>query len=656
MTEDYLKDLNGEQCEAVRATEGPLLIIAGAGAGKTKTITYRILHLIKKGVAPEEILAITFTNKAAKEKRERTLALLAKNRDLNLPVSFSSRPFVSTFHALGVHILKENAALLGIPRHFTIFDKSDGKRAIKDALEAMSLDPKQYEPGKIQSVISREKGNFVTSEEYAERAGNDFFSNIVSKAWQHYEKALRAEKALDFDDLLLKTALLLKNKPEALEHYQDIWKYIHIDEYQDTNRVQYMIAKLLSEKHKNICVVGDSDQNIYSWRGAQIRNILNFERDFPGAQTVLLERNYRSTKTILAAANTIIKKNKFRNEKSLFTDNPDGEKITCYEAYDEQDEARFVARKAKEIVAAGTDPSQIAVLYRANYQSRALEEAFLGGDIPYQVLGIRFFERKEVKDALSYIKAALNPDNISDLKRIINVPTRGIGKVTLLKVLANQKESLAGTARASVEKFFILLARIKETALHEKPSDLVRFVIREAGFEDSWRNGTDEDKERLENVRELVSLAAKYDEFTPEEGLEKFLTDAALASDQDELSETKQGVKLMTVHASKGLEFDCVFITGLEHGLFPSSRSETEAPTEESEEERRLFYVALTRARTKVFLVHAQIRTIYGSKQVNMPSVFLSEIDEDLCESDQGIPDAGDSRADAIRRIFSIDF
>ncbi|HVS79681.1 MAG TPA: 3'-5' exonuclease, partial [Candidatus Paceibacterota bacterium] len=426
--------------------------------------------------------------------------------------------------------------------------------------------------------------------------------------------------------------------------------------YQDTNKVQYMIAKLLSEKHRNICVVGDSDQNIYSWRGAQLRNILNFERDFPGAQVILLERNYRSTKTILAVANGIIKKNKFRNEKNLFTDNVDGEKISLYEAYDEQDEASFVARTAKQIIREGAEPSEIAVLYRANYQSRALEEAFLHGDVPYQVLGVRFFERKEVKDVLSYIKAALNSDSLSDLKRIINVPARGIGKVTLLKVLANQRESLTGAMREKVEKFYILLSRIRETALHERPSELVRFVLREAGFETLYRQGSEEDQERLENVKELASLAAKYDEFGPEEGLEKFLTDAALASDQDELSETRQGAKLMTVHASKGLEFDYVFITGLEQGLFPSNRAEAEAPTEESEEERRLFYVALTRARRKVFLTHAQIRTIFGSKQVNVPSEFLYDIDENLLETDPGSVNQGDDRADAIRKIFTIDF
>jgi DNA helicase-2/ATP-dependent DNA helicase PcrA len=643
--------LNQHQKDAIETIDGPLLILAGAGAGKTKTITHRILNLIKNGVKPSSILAITFTNKAAKEMRERVFKLIEEDKTLNIPISFAERPFVSTFHALGVHIIKENSALLGIPRHFTIYDRGDSKRAIKDALESLQLDPKQYEPGSILNTISREKGDGVTMSVYKNNSKKEYFQSIVSNVWEKYEATLVKEKSLDFDDLLLKTAVLLRTNEKVREHYQNVWKYIHIDEYQDTNRVQYEIAQLLSEKNKNICVVGDIDQNIYSWRGANIENILNFEKEYPNAKIITLEENYRSTQTILTAANNVIKKNTLRREKNLFTRNTEGEKIELLISYTEQEEARVVADKARGLIDDGSEAREIAVLYRANFQSRTIEEAFLRKEVPYQILGTKFFDRKEVKDVLSFIKASLNRDSASDLVRIINVPPRGIGKATILKVLAGQESTLGSGLRSKVEQFTALLERIKKIAISETPSTLIKFIIRETGIENTYKHGTAEEQEKLENLRELVSVATQYDALPPEEGIEKLLENASLATDQDDLEKNHNAVKLMTVHASKGLEFDYVFIVGLEEDLFPHQRlNEAEISQSEAEEERRLFYVALTRARKKVFLSYAQLRTIYGAQKVNTPSQFISDIGDEHIESlGDGEPPRG------VKAIF-IDF
>ncbi|MEI7777162.1 MAG: UvrD-helicase domain-containing protein [bacterium] len=629
----YLKGLNEKQKEAVLATEGPLLILAGAGAGKTKTITHRILHLIHKGVAPSQILAITFTNKSAKEMRERVEKLLSSDVSINLPVGMEERPFVSTFHSLGVHIIKENAEILGLPRHFAIYDRGDSKKAVKQALEEAGYDPKQFDPGTILGKISRKKGEFLTASEFESESGNNYMEKITGAVWQRYELILQKEKALDFDDLLLKTAKLLASNQAVLKHYQGIWKYIHIDEYQDTNKVQYMIAKLLAGSEKNIAVVGDGDQSIYSWRGANIQNILNFEEDYLDAKIVLLEENYRSTQNILAAANNIISKNIYRKDKNLFTKNEEGEKIGLYGGYDENDEANFIANRSRELIQNGVKANEIAVLYRANFQSRALEEAFLSKSIPYQLLGTKFFERKEVKDVLSYLRVALNPDSSADLKRVINVPVRGIGKVTLIKILAGQEESLPGAAKEKVAEFRRLLERIKEKAMTGRTSDTIKFIIQESGMEKMLK---EDDEEKLENTRELVTLAARYNIMSPEEGFEQLLTDASLATDQDSLMKNEVAVKLMTVHASKGLEFDYVFVSGLEENLFPHKKlSEDTLSPEEGEEERRLFYVALTRARKKLYLTYSSMRTIFGQRQVNVLSEFITDVDDGLLENEE---------------------
>ncbi len=646
-----LPNLNSEQEKAVQATEGPVLILAGAGAGKTKTIVERIKHLVRSGVNPSSILAITFTNKAAKEMRERVDVGLRNDPSINRPVSMHERPFVSTFHALGVHILRENSQKAGIGRLFTIFDRDDSKKAIKEALTTLGLDPKTHEPNKIISIISREKGRGITALEFGDRDQRGYVAEVVAAVWPEYEKILKRDNALDFDDLLLKTENLLRNDPSVREYYRKVWKYIHIDEYQDTNRVQYEISKMLVGPEHNICAVGDIDQNIYSWRGAELKNILAFETDYPETTIITLEENYRSTKNILEAANAIIEKNKIRKKKNLFTSNHSGDKIVLSGSLDEVGEAEFIADKAQELIKQGVNPDEIAVLYRANFQSRVLEESFLKAGVPYQLLGTRFFERKEVKDIISYLRAAQSPESLADLKRIINVPARGIGKTTLVKIFSNQSEGLPPAMKLKLEHFQTLLKKITEVSKVEKPSATIAFIIKESGLEDEWKAGGEDGATRLENAYELVNFASRYDTLAPEEGLLQFLTDAALQSDQDEMKEEQKAVRLMTVHSSKGLEFDVVFIAGLEVGLFPHEKVNDDNLTpEEREEERRLFYVAVTRARKKIFLCYAQLRTIFGRQQVNMPSEFISDIPEELIEADSW--NGGEVR----RPLLEIDF
>lgn len=645
---DYLKTLNSEQKKAAETTEGPVLIVAGAGAGKTKTITHRILHLINKGVRPENILAITFTNKAGREMRERVIDLIKNN---NIATGRGLFPFVSTFHSLGVLIIKENAELLKLPRHFSIFDKSDSKKVIKDAITSLGLDPKEH-LDKISHIISNEKSRGVNISEYLERGSYDQTSELVKKVWTKYEETLKKEGALDFDDLLLKTLKLLQKYPEVLEKYQKRYLYVHVDEYQDTNKVQNSIVEMLVAKHRNICVVGDTDQNIYSWRGAEIKNMLHFEKIYPEVQTFFLEQNYRSTNNILSVANEIIEKNKYRIPKKLFTLNKDGEKIGVFEGRSEVDEAHFIALKSKEIIESGVSAEEIAVLYRANFQSRVLEEAFLAYGVPYQMLGTKFFERKEIKDCLSYIKASLNEGALSDFARIINIPARGIGKTTLQKIIIGKENELPSSMQIKINNFRKMLEEFKGVLLNELPSVAIKHIIKNSGMENSYKTGLEEDTERLENIMELVTLATTYDIYPGEEGIEKFLTDSSLASDQDSLDGKKTGVKLMTVHSSKGLEFQYVFICGLEADLFPHNRMNNDKKSgEDSEEERRLFYVAITRAGKKLYLTHARVRTIFGNMEINSPSEFLLDIPSKYTEK-EGYEGVHNNNSP----IFSIDF
>lgn len=623
--------LNIAQQEAVLTTDGPLLVLAGAGAGKTKVIAERISQIVRQGTAPERILAITFTNKAAGEMRERIIPGV----------------FVSTFHTLGLTIIKENYRLLGLKGFPTIYDRADSLREMKAALKAAGAE--DIEPRAALGIASRQKGAGVSAGQYAESTETPFERN-VGIAWLKYESALRKDGAMDFDDLLLRAYELLRDHQGLRERYQRRWLYIHIDEYQDTNVIQAKMAGLLVGTARHICAVGDIDQTIYGWRGAEIANILAFEKIYPGAKVVLLEQNYRSTKKILAAANEVIAKNAARVDKNLFTDNPEGDPISLYIAFDEADEAGFVARKVKELCQLGSStpklgvelpsklqPKDFAVLYRANFQSRALEEQLLAAGVPHQVLGTRFFERKEVKDTLSFIRAAL-AGTPADIARAASAVPRGIGKVTLLKMLEGQP---AGEKAAA---FMRLLQKIKEAARTLPPSQLVRLVVGESGMEQHFKEDKYEGAERLENLRELATLAARYDavvrgpidgeasEQPVEPGLQQFLESAALSSDQDELKDEQNAVRLMTVHAAKGLEFPVVFITGLEEGLFPYERQDDDPQSRE--EERRLMYVALTRARHKLYLCYASYRTVFGAKMSTLPSQFLSDIPGDLLENE----------------------
>lgn len=627
---EYLNGLNEAQKKAVLQIDGPLLVLAGAGSGKTRVITHRIVHIIHQGVAPRNILAVTFTNKAAKEMRERVESLIAKYPSSNIS---EDSPTVTTFHSLGVRLLREFHETMGLRRHFTIYDRADSLKAVKMAVEQAGYNPKEFEPKKILSAISRAKGDAISQTSYASEASS-FPQKVNAAVWEKYERILKEEQALDFDDLLVKTLSLVTNHQPVREQLQKRFRFLHIDEYQDTNRVQFAIAEALAGTTRNICAVGDIDQNIYSWRGADIKNVLQFEKHFPGAKTILLEENYRSTKTIIAASNEIISKNHNRVDKEVFTNNSEGDKISLYAAMSGSDEAEHIASKIKELCVEGGEPGGIAVLYRTNFQSRALEEALMRADIPYQLLGTKFYERKEIKDTLSYLRLALNPDSRADLSRVINEPARGIGKVTLLKILEGRKEELKGATLEKVSRFDEIMKDIADTARTESLSTTIKFIVARSGMETHFKKeGTEEDLSRLENLRELVTLASRFDDLEPEAAVEALLETAALQSDQDELKDKNEqnAVRLMTVHAAKGLEFPYVFITGLEEGLFPHERLDDGKV--DHEEERRLFYVALTRAEKRIFLSYAHIRTIFGSQKINVPSSFLNDISTEHIES-----------------------
>lgn len=620
----YLESLNEQQKQAVLHTEGPLLVVAGAGTGKTKTLTHRILHLVHKGVEPWSILAITFTNKAAMEMRERVIEMLGSDDHI---------PTMSTFHSLGVRIIRKWHQKLGINKYFNILDTQDKMSLIKQAMKFHDIDPKQWEPRKIASTISRSKADEKTPGTY--QTNKNPLTQYVALVWPKYEELKKAEGSLDFDDLLSETYFLLRDDAEVREYYQKRWNYVHVDEYQDTNTIQYKIIKTLAEKHKNICAVGDGDQNIYSWRGADMKNILNFEKDFTGARVIVLETNYRSTQTILQAAHDIISKNTERIDKRLVTDNHAGDKILMYEGFSANQEATWVANKVQKYISEGIEPRDIAVLFRTNFQSRILEEAFLTKMIPYQVVGVKFFQRKEIKDLMSYLKSAFNRESLSDIKRVINQPKRGLGKVAIAHVFAGKPENLSAKAQLSYDSFIKLLDEIYEFAQTNEPSETIKYIIKHSGLEKKLGEGNDDDKERLENMKELVTYATKYDDL--ENAYDFFFEEVALLSDQDSLgSNTKDSntTKLMTIHASKGLEFKHVFVVGLEQGLFPSQRDDTKNKHED-EEERRLCYVAFTRAKDQLHVSYAKLRTIYGQQRINEPSEFMRDISEDLLELDE---------------------
>ncbi|MEN9338462.1 MAG: hypothetical protein RI945_187 [Candidatus Parcubacteria bacterium] len=629
-------NLNEKQLEAATHIHGPLLILAGAGAGKTKTITERVIEIIKSGVEPKNILCVTFTNKAAKEMLERILTRM-KEEGLTSDENFSiwknsNLPTIKTFHSLGLSILKEHGKSLGINKNSAVLDTSDTNSLIKEILNRLGLDPKLHDASKIKNAISKEKSNWQGVEDYAKKVASANME-IIEKVWRIYEEELTKRSALDFDDLIIKTIKLLEAKEDIKMYYQDKFKYIHIDEYQDTNNSQYEMIKILTDKEKNnICVVGDIDQNIYSWRGANLKNILGFERDYPSGKVVLLEENYRSTKNILALANASIKKNKARFPKNLFTNKHKGEEIEVCPSFDEKAEAEFVAKKIKELAREKTFTlKEVAILFRTNFQSRIFEEYMLKHGIPYNLLGTKFFERKEVKDIMSYLRASQNRDNLADLKRVLENPKRGIGKISMLKIFAGEVSSLSFLLQQKVDEIYEFLDEIKKEINQntKKLSQIIEKIIKESGIEKEMLNGSSEDKERLENMRELVTITKKFDELCASDALEIFLEESSLKSDQDDDEENKNGVRLMTVHAAKGLEFEYVFLVGLEQDLFPHiDIGNKKKSLEEEEEERRLFYVAVTRAKKKLFLSFAEMRTIYGERRISVPSEFLEDLNE----------------------------
>jgi len=633
---DFLDDLNDMQKEAVRTTEGPLLILAGAGSGKTKTLVYRIAYLISdKKVEPERILAVTFTNKAAKEMVSRVERLIGHT---------GRRPTMGTFHAICAKLLRKEIGVLGYKSSFTIYDDGDSTRAVKIAMRELQIDEKKVNPKTIRNYISSAKNELISDKEYVSLS-QGYMQETASRVYIQYEKMLREAESLDFDDLIMKTVEIFRKNPEILEKYQRQFKYIHIDEYQDTNHAQYTFARLLAERNENVCVVGDDWQSVYSWRGANFQNILDFERDYPNAKVIKLEQNYRSTKTILDAAHSVIKKNENRSDKELWTDNVLGVPVLLFEARDEQEEGRFII---EEIGSMARDLSDFAILYRTNAQSRALEEQFLKIGIKYRIYGgVRFYERKEIKDVVSYLRFIENPKDWVALERIINTPPRGIGAVSLKKIkgffeqgirsdssLADILEKvrldniLSGKAFSGFESFLKVIIDLEK----EKDSaSLVKFiekVMKKSGYFDSLDDKTIQGEERQENLKELLSVAEEFAKGKDEFNLENFLEEVALISDIDNYSEDERSVTLMTLHAAKGLEFPVVFIAGLEEGIFPHSR--TQLDIAEMEEERRLCYVGITRAKERVYMVHTRRRLLYGGYQSNPPSRFISDIPSSL--------------------------
>ena len=643
LTDRLLTGLNNKQKEAVQATDGPLLIMAGAGSGKTKVLTHRIAYLIvEKEVAPWNILAITFTNKAAREMKERIQGILGGAAD---------EIWISTFHSMCVRILRRDIDRIGMNRNFSILDPSDQQTVIKQIMKEKNIDTKKFEPKSILGTISSAKNELITHEEFANTAGN-YYEQTVADLYAEYQKRLRKNQALDFDDLIMKTFELFDRVPEVLEFYQRKFQYIHVDEYQDTNRAQYMLVKKLAQRFKNLCVVGDSDQSIYRWRGADIANILSFEKDYPNANVILLEQNYRSTKRILAAANGVIENNLNRKPKKLWTENLEGNKISYYRADSEQGEAQFVAGRIKEMTEKqGKQLADIAILYRTNAQSRVMEEVLLKSNIPYTIVGgIKFYDRKEIKDILAYLRLIANPDDDISLRRVINVPKRGVGSSSVDKIANYAQDHDISMYQAMLELEFIGLSAkaykgasefrdlIKHyTAMQEYLSvtELIEEVIEKSGYRQSLEiEKTIEAETRLENIEEFLSVTKNFENSSEDKSLVAFLTDLALVADIDRMDEEEEaageGVVLMTLHSAKGLEFPTVFLLGLEEGVFPHSRALMEE--EEMEEERRLAYVGITRAEQELYITNAQMRTLYGRTNMNPVSRFIKEIPEDLLE------------------------
>ena len=624
--EDLLKNLNDEQIEAVKHNEGPCLVLAGAGSGKTKVLTNRIAYLIENGVRDYNILAITFTNKAAKEMRDRVYNLVG-----------DVASFIGTFHSLGLRIIRENCGYLNLPSNFSIIDSDDVLTVIKKILKDMNLDTKQYSPSYIRNRISFIK-NQMLSEMELDKFFNTPIDKIVVDVYYKYNERLIASAAVDFDDLLLMTVRLFEHNKEILEHYQERYKYILIDEYQDTNPVQYKLSKLLASKYKNIFVVGDMNQSIYAFRQADYHNIVNFEKDYANAKTIKLEHNYRSTNNILNAANDVISHNKERKDLRLYSDKGDGPKITYLRSYDEKHEISLVIDEINKLYLDGYEPKDVAILYRTNAQSRAIEEVFASKGIPYKIYGsYYFYNRKEIKDLISYLKLIYNDKDEISLRRIINVPKRGIGDSAIkdIELRANLNQCSMYDALESKKEleFKDIIESIKKTSENLSLTELIDEVLDKSGMKKELEDShLIEDETRLENLMEFKSITASYEERTGSVNLGDFLEEISLVSDQANHTEDGNVVTLMTLHSAKGLEFPVVFMVGMEEVIFPHNMSNME---DNIEEERRLCYVGITRAKEKLYLTNAKRRMLYGKDQMNVPSRFIAEIKDDLLEKNE---------------------
>lgn len=630
-----LQDVTDRQREAITHLEGPLLVVAGAGSGKTRVITRRIGYLMSQGVKPYNILAITFTNKAANEMDER-LKQFTSHKGL----------WVSTFHKMCSRILRSNIDRLGYSRDFSIYDTTDQLNRVKSIMAELQMDTTQWKPRTIVSSLSNAKNKLIDPETFASTTSG-YYNNQVAKIYKKYQTLLKANNALDFDDLLIKTIELFKAHPDILEMYQEKFRFILIDEYQDTNYSQYTITRLLANRYRNICVTGDPDQSIYGWRGADIRNIMDFEKDYPDARVVLLEQNYRSTKHILHAASSVIQQNKYRKQKLLWTENVPGEKLTVISCENEHGEADEIAKKIKELTAEGVRYSDIAIFYRTNAQSRVLEISFRNSSIPYIIIGgVEFYQRKEVKDILSYLRLCINPHDEVALERAINTPARGIGNTTMKKLedwathhsvtlfdairQVDEIPEITGKTAASIKRFFELISGLQQFP-RSPVEDIIKRVIDKTNYFAFLREcGETEAKDRIANVEELVNAAHEYDITYSEGSLQGFLEEVALVSDVDKLEDTIEAVTLMTLHTAKGLEFPVVFIAGMEEGLLP--HVESNDADDEIEEERRVCYVGITRAMQKLILTHAKRRMQYGQLNLCRPSRFLDEIPDEIVE------------------------
>ncbi|MBE6171260.1 MAG: DNA helicase PcrA [Enterococcus faecium] len=647
--ENLLKGMNPRQKEAVLHTDGPLLLMAGAGSGKTRVLTHRIAYLIEeKEVNPWNILAITFTNKAAKEMKERVNAILETGGE---------DVWVSTFHSMCVRILRRDVDYIGYNRNFTIIDSSEQLSLMKRILKELNIDPKKYDPRSLLGSISQAKNSLLSPEAFAKMQGS-YYEEIAAKCYAAYQKELLYNQCMDFDDLIMNTIRLFDEHPDSLTYYQNKFHYIHVDEYQDTNHAQYTLVNLLAGRFRNLCVVGDADQSIYGWRGADMQNILDFEKDYPDAAVILLEQNYRSTKTILNAANQVIENNRNRKPKNLWTENQDGNKIMYYRADNERDETRFIVeRMQEEIQTNHRNYGDFAILYRTNAQSRVMEETLLKANIPYKMVGgHKFYDRKEIKDVLAYLNVMANPQDSLSFERIVNSPKRGIGpgSVEKLRSFATMHEwplleaarnvelaNIGGKAGTQLGSFGEMMHQLTEMIPYLTVTELTKEVLDRSGYLDDLKiQNTLESQARIENLEEFLTVTQEFDKQFEKEGLENadspedklvvFLNDLALVSDIDSLEEETKQVTLMTLHAAKGLEFPVVFLIGLEEGVFPLSRALMEES--ELEEERRLAYVGITRAEEALFMTNAFSRTLYGRTQYNRPSRFLEEIDQELLD------------------------